>query len=352
MHHEKALTMSCPLPISDTTHITLAHGGGGRRMQQLIETLFLPAFDNPLSEARHDGAVLAFRNDVKLAFTTDSYVVQPLFFPGGDIGTLAVNGTVNDLAMCGARPLYLSVGLILEEGLPIETLERVVQSMQGAAAEAGVELVTGDTKVVDKGKGDGLFINTAGIGFIEHHRPIAPASVQSGDAILLSGDLGRHGMAIMAMREGLAFESTIESDCAAVSGLVQDLLSAGITIHCLRDLTRGGLASALVEIAETANLHLNIDERTIPVQDEVRGACELLGLDPIYVANEGCFVCMVPAAEAEKALAVMHAHPLGAAACHLGNIDADMAGVVTMQSPIGVRRVVDMLSGEQLPRIC
>ncbi len=352
MHPSKAFATTCPLPISDATHITLAHGGGGRRMQQLIETMFLPAFGNPLNEARHDGAILTFGDDAKLAFTTDSYVVQPLFFPGGDVGTLAINGTVNDLAMCGARPLYLSAGFILEEGLSMATLERVVQSMQHAASEAGVQLVTGDTKVVDKGKGDGLFINTAGIGIIEHHLSIAPASVQSGDAILLSGDIGRHGMAIMATREGLEFETTIQSDCAAVFDLVRALLDAGLTIHCLRDLTRGGLASALVEIAETANLHLNIDERAIPVQDEVRGACELLGLDPMYVANEGRFVCFVPTDEVSTALAVMRAHPLGASASHLGHVNTEMAGIVTMQSHIGARRIVDMLSGEQLPRIC
>lgn len=346
-----ALPLTCPLPITHDTHITLAHGGGGRRMQQLIESVFLPAFANPISEARHDGAVVAF-GDVKLAFTTDSYVVQPLVFPGGDIGTLAINGTVNDLAMCGARPVYLSAGFILEEGLPLETLERIVHSMQHAAAEAGVQLVTGDTKVVDKGKGDGLFINTAGIGIIEHDLHIAPASVEPGDAIILSGDIGRHGMAIMATREGLEFDSTIESDCAAVSGLVQALLDAGITLHCLRDLTRGGLASALIEIAEVAHLHLNLDERTIPVREDVRGACEILGLDPMYVANEGRFVGFVPAAEADDALTIMRLHSLGVSACCIGHATPDRTGRVTMRSRIGVSRIVDMLSGEQLPRIC
>ena len=346
-----ALPLTCPLPITHDTHITLAHGGGGRRMQQLIERVFLPAFANPISEARHDGAVFAF-GDVKLAFTTDSYVVQPLVFPGADIGTLAINGTVNDLAMCGARPVYLSTGFILEEGLSMETLERVVHSMQQAAAETGVQLVTGDTKVVDPGKGDGLFINTTGIGIIEHDLHIAPASVEPGDAIILSGDIGRHGMAIMATREGLEFDSTIESDCAAVFGLVQALLDAGITIHCLRDLTRGGLASALIEIAEVAHLHLNLDERTIPVREDVRGACEILGLDPMYVANEGRFVCFVPASEVEHALAVMRIHPLGVSACRIGHVATDGAGRVTMRSRIGVSRIVDMLSGEQLPRIC
>ena len=351
MKATESFAMTCPLPISDDTHITLAHGGGGRRMQQLIETMFLPAFGTALSAARHDSAVLTF-GEVKLAFTTDSYVVQPLFFPGGDIGALAINGTVNDLAMSGARPTYLSAGFILEEGLPMETLEVVVQSMQRAAVDTGVELVTGDTKVVDKGKGDGLFINTTGVGIVEHDLWIAPASVQPGDALLLSGDIGRHGMAIMAMREGLEFESVIESDCAPVSQLVQALLDAGITLHCLRDLTRGGLASALVEIAEAAHLHVHLDERLIPVREDVRGACELLGLDPMYVANEGRFVCFVPRAEAEDALAVMRSQALGAEACRIGEVSVDPAGLVTLQSYIGVNRIVDMLSGEQLPRIC
>lgn len=351
MNNPEPFAITCPLPLSDATHITLAHGGGGRRMQQLIETMFLPAFANPLSAARHDGAVLSF-GEMKLAFTTDSYVVQPLFFPGGDIGTLAINGTANDLAMCGARPVYLSAGFILEEGLSMETLERIVQSMHHAAADACVQLVTGDTKVVDKGKGDGLFINTAGIGIVEHDLSIAPASVHPGDAILLSGDIGRHGMAIMAMREGLEFESMIESDCAPVSSVVQALLDAGITIHCLRDLTRGGLASALVEIAEAAHLHLNLDERVIPVREDVRGACEVLGLDPMYVANEGRFVCIVPAAETADALTIMRKQALGAASCLIGEVSEAPAGLVTLQSHIGVNRIVDMLSGEQLPRIC
>jgi hydrogenase expression/formation protein HypE len=290
--------------------------------------------------------------DVKLAFTTDSYVVQPLFFPGGDIGTLAINGTANDLAMCGARPAYLSAGFILEEGLPMKVLERLVQSMQHAAAAAGVQLVTGDTKVVDKGSGDGLFINTAGIGMIEHDLSIAPARVQPGDAVLLSGDIGRHGMAMMALRAGLEFESMIESDCAPVYPLVQALLEAGMTIHCLRDLTRGGLASAVVEIAESAHLHIHLDERLIPVREDVRGACELLGLDPMYVANEGRFVCFVPADEAENTLSIMRSQALGVEACWIGEVSADPVGLVTMQSLIGVSRIVDMLSGEQLPRIC
>jgi hydrogenase expression/formation protein HypE len=343
--------MSCPIPISDYPTVLLAHGGGGRLMHQLIEKMFAPAFANPMLEAQHDGAVLDV-GGARLAFTTDSYVVHPLFFPGGDIGALAVNGTVNDLAMCGARPLYLSAGIILEEGLPMETLWRVVQSMRRAAEAAHVQVVTGDTKVVDRGKGDGVFINTSGVGVVEHGLTIAPRSVQSGDAVLLSGDIGRHGIAIMAVREGLAFESAIESDCAPLWGPVQAMLDAGVHVHCLRDLTRGGLASALNEIAETAGVHVQIDERAIPVRDDVRGACEILGFDPLYVANEGRFIAFVPQAEAERALVMLRSHPLGAGASLIGSVTEGTAGYVTMRSVIGASRIVDMLSGEQLPRIC
>jgi hydrogenase expression/formation protein HypE len=343
--------LSCPIPINDYPHILLAHGGGGTLMHQLIERMFVPTFQNPLLDVRHDGAVIA-GDSVRLAFTTDAYVVRPLFFPGGDIGSLAVNGTVNDLAMCGARPLYLSAAFILEEGLPMATLWQVVQSMRQAADAAGVQLVTGDTKVVDRGKGDGIFVTTAGIGAISHRLTIAPASVRAGDAVLLNGDVGRHGIAIMAVREGLDFETTIESDCAPLAGLVGSLLGAGIEIHCLRDLTRGGLASALVEIARTARLRIAIDENSIPVREDVQGACEILGFDPLYVANEGRFICILPASEVERALHIMQAHPLGAEACLIGRVTEDASGLVTMRSRIGASRVVDMLSGEQLPRIC
>jgi hydrogenase expression/formation protein HypE len=341
----------CPIPIEQYPNVLLAHGGGGRLTQQLLDKIFLPAFGNSMLGARHDGAVFDLPAQ-KLAFTTDSYVVHPLFFPGGDIGTLAINGTVNDLAMCGARPLYLSAGFIIEEGLPMDTLWRIVQSMAGAAREAGIQLVTGDTKVVDRGKGDGIFINTAGIGVIEAGHPISPASVKPGDAILLSGDIGRHGIAIMAVREGLEFESTIMSDCAPLSGIVLSLIAGQIETHCLRDLTRGGLASALVEIAETANLHLEINESSIPLLEDVKGACEILGFDPLYVANEGRFISFVPAGEAEQALRIMRAHPLGEQACIIGTVENDKPGLVTMRSRIGATRIVDTLSGEQLPRIC
>jgi hydrogenase expression/formation protein HypE len=332
----------CPVPIQQYPRVLLAHGGGGKLTHQLIEKMFLPSFKSRLLDARHDGAVVDI-DAARLAFTTDSYVIHPLFFPGGDIGSLAVNGTVNDLAMCGAKPLYLSAGLILEEGFPMEDLWNVVRSMKRAAEEAGVELVTGDTKVVDRGKGDGVFINTAGIGVLEHDVVISPASVRVGDRIILSGDVGRHGIAIMAVREGLAFESKIESDCAAVSGLVAELLRAGIEIHCMRDLTRGGLASALVEIAEAAGVHFRIEEAAVPVMENVRGACEMLGLDPLYVANEGRFVCFVAAEAAERALALMRAHPLGSGATIIGSVTEDDPGLVTMKSEIGATRIVDML---------
>jgi hydrogenase expression/formation protein HypE len=340
----------CSMPIQ-YPQVMLAHGGGGKLMHQLIESVFVPAFSNSLLAARHDGATFSV-NGSRLAFTTDSYVVRPLFFPGGNIGTLAINGTVNDLAMCGARPLYLSAGFILEEGLPLETLGTVVRSMQQAAHEACVQLVTGDTKVVDKGKGDGIFINTAGIGVIEHDLSISPASVRQGDAILLSGDLGRHGIAIMAEREGLAFESAIESDCAPLADLVMTLIDAGIEIHCLRDLTRGGLASALVEIAEAAKARIGIDENAIPVREDVRGACEILGFDPLYLENEGRFVAFVAAPDTAQAMDILKSHPLGNSSCLIGKVTDDPSPAVVMKSRIGATRIVDMFSGEQLPRIC
>jgi hydrogenase expression/formation protein HypE len=335
---------TCPVPQTATACVQMAHGSGGTVMHRLLESLFLPAFTNPALTAQHDGAELSIEG-TRLAFTTDSFVVRPLFFPGGDIGTLAINGTVNDLAMCGARPLYLSAGFILEEGLPLEMLERVVASMQQAAAEAGVSIVTGDTKVVDKGKGDGLYINTAGIGVIEHLLVIAPQQVRPGDAVILSGDIGRHGMAVMAVREGLEFESQIESDCAPVAGPVLALLHAGLDVHCLRDLTRGGLASALVEISQAAQCRLHIEESAIPVNEDVRGACEILGLDPLYVANEGRFVAFVAPEDAEQTLRI-----LGSAACVIGHVREGRK--VTLRSTIGADRIIGMLSGEQLPRIC
>jgi hydrogenase expression/formation protein HypE len=320
-------------------------------MRQLLESTFLPAFDNPALNRRHDSASLNIAGS-RLAFTTDSYVVQPLFFPGGDIGSLAVHGTVNDLAMAGARPLYLSAGFILEEGLEMDVLRRIVRSMQDAAQRAHVQIVTGDTKVVNRGKADGVFINTAGIGVLEHGPALGPHQVEAGDIILLSGDIGRHGIAVMATREGLEFETTIESDSAPVADLVMDLLSEGVEIHCLRDLTRGGLASATNEIADTARVSIQLDETEIPVHEDVRGACEILGFDPLYVANEGRFIAIVSVADAERALHLLRRHPLGAEASIIGRVVPAPAGIVTMTSVIGATRIVDMLSGEQLPRIC
>jgi len=343
---------TCPVPIQRYPDVILAHGGGGRMTQQLIESVFLAAFGGSVPGERHDGAVFDMAAG-KLAFTTDSYVIHPLFFPGGDIGELAVNGTVNDLAMCGAKPLYLSAGFIIEEGFPMESLRRVALSMKSAAEAAGVRIVTGDTKVVNRGKGDGIFINTSGIGKIIARQPILPASVRAGDAILLSGDIGRHGIAIMAVREGLEFESVIESDCAPLNGIVSSLIESGIEIHCLRDLTRGGLAGALVEIAEAAGFYFEIREKDIPVREDVRGACEILGFDPLYVANEGRFAAFVPERDADLALEIMRRHPLGEDAQIIGVVGKKTnPGSVAMRSRIGATRVVDMISGEQLPRIC
>jgi hydrogenase expression/formation protein HypE len=346
------VSFACPVPIGRHPRVLMAHGGGGTLSRQLVEELFLPAFENPFLAQRHDGALLESPG-ARIAFTTDSYVVKPLFFPGGDIGRLAVCGTVNDLAMCGARPLYLSVGMILEEGLSMATLERVARSMGETARAAGVQLVTGDTKVVDRGKGDGIFVNTAGLGVVAHSgADLGPGSVVPGDVILLSGDLGRHGIAIMAEREGLAFETAIESDCAPLAEAVLGLLEAGIEVHCLRDLTRGGLASALVEIAGASGWGLRLDERAIPVVDAVRGACEILGLDPLYVANEGRFVAFVAERDAGRALELLRACPVAAGSTRIGSVERVADGLVRMETGIGSARIVDMLSGEQLPRIC
>lgn len=347
--------MECPIPISQYPEVLLAHGGGGLLMHRLIEKIFMTAFQNPTLERRHDGALLELGvpsgdGGSRLAFTTDSYVVHPLFFPGGDIGALAVNGTVNDLAMCGARAQWLSAGFILEEGLSMETLWRVALSMRRAADAAGVSIVTGDTKVVDRGKADGLFINTAGIGLVRDGLCIGPAEVRAGDAVLVSGDLGRHGIAILSAREGLEFETTLESDCAPLLAPVHALLDAGIEVHCLRDLTRGGLSSALVEIAEASQLGITVEERAIPVREEVRAACELLGFDPMYVANEGRFVAFVAAHDAERAIAILRGSE--ASAVTIGRVHVEGAGRVSMKSAIGALRAVEMLSGEQLPRIC
>jgi hydrogenase expression/formation protein HypE len=347
----KDFSLSCPVPAGDGGQILMAHGGGGKVMADLIEKVFMPAFDSAALRERHDASVVTVEG-TRLAFTTDSFVVHPLFFPGGDIGSLAVNGTVNDLAMAGAKPMFLSAGFILEEGLPIETLSRVAASMGAAAKAAGVQFVTGDTKVVDRGKGDGVYVNTAGIGLVEGSVDVAPRRVRPGDAVIVSGDLGRHGMAVMALRESLEFQSAIESDCAPLWTPVEALLKGGIDIHCLRDLTRGGLSAALNEIAAAAKVNVRVEEAAIPVREDVRAACEILGLDPLYAANEGRFVAFVPKVQAEKAVAILRAQPVSQGACRIGEISDTPGSFVTLRTALGADRALDLLSGEQMPRIC
>ena len=343
--------LACPLPITDYERVVLAHGGGGKLTQQLIQKMFLSQFENELLAPLHDGAIFTIQGS-RFAFSTDSYVVNPIMFPGGTIGTLAINGTVNDLAMCGARPMYLSVAFIIEEGLPMADLWNVVLSMKEAAVSAGVQLVTGDTKVVDRGKGDKLFINTSGIGIIDTDVHINPRRAAVGDKIILSGSIAEHGIAIMSVREGLEFESSILSDCAALNGLVGIMLKASPDIHVLRDPTRGGVASVLNEIAVQANVGIAIQEQEIPVKESVKGACEILGFDPLYVANEGKLVAFISPDDTEKILTAMKSHPLGQDAVIIGEVVADHRGIVVMESTIRGTRIVDMLSGEQLPRIC
>ena len=348
---EAPLTANCPLPISDHKEIVLAHGSGGKMTHRLIERMVLPAFRNDLLEPLHDGAIFSV-DGARLAFSTDSYVVKPIFFPGGDIGKLAVHGTVNDLAMCGARPLYLSAAFIIEEGFLMQDFWRVLQSMRDAAAAAGVSLVTGDTKVVDRGKGDQIFINTSGVGAVPAGMEISPKRAQIGDKIIVSGRIAVHGIAIMSVREGLEFETEIASDTAPLNGLVEAILASSKNIHVLRDPTRGGVTSAVSEIAESAHVGIFLEERLLPTSEEVQGACEILGLDPLYVANEGKLLVFVPAADAESVLDAMRRHPLGSEAAIIGEVVAEHPGLVTMKTRIGGTRVVDMLSGEQLPRIC
>jgi len=347
---------SCPIPIFEHRQIVLGHGSGGKLTADLIDKIFLPAFRNPVLDKLDDQAVVTI-GGARLAFTTDSFVVTPIFFPGGDIGTLAVHGTVNDLAMSGARPLYLSAAFILEEGLAVDDLRRVVASMRAAAEEAGVQLVTGDTKVVDRGKGDQIFITTTGIGAIESGANISADRAQPGDAILLSGTIGDHGMAIMSQREGLEFEGAIESDCAPLHGLVAAMLAAPAPdgadfLHCLRDPTRGGVATTLNEIAKRAGVGMMLRERAIPVRESVKGACEVLGLDPLYVANEGKLLAIVRPEMANAVLGQMREHRLGRDAAIIGEVVAEHPGMVLMKTEIGGTRVLDVMFGEQLPRIC
>ena len=343
---------SCPLPLVGYPTIVMGHGGGGKLGNELVEHLFLPAFRNAALENLGDAAVLDLGGG-KLAMSTDSFVVQPLFFPGGSIGELAVNGTVNDLAVSGAVPQFLSASFILEEGFPLAQLAAIVEAMAKAAATAGVQIVTGDTKVVERGHGDGCYINTAGVGALRAGIQVGPHRAQAGDAILVSGTIGDHGMAIMSVREGLEFESQIRSDCAALNGLIGDVLgAAGGAVHAMRDPTRGGLASTLNEIALASGVGIEIDEERLPVRTEVQSACELLGLDPVYVANEGKVVFFVAPESVELVLASLRAHPLGREAARIGRVTAEHPRMLVARTAMGSNRVIPIQIGEQLPRIC
>jgi hydrogenase expression/formation protein HypE len=342
---------SCPVPLASRDTVLLGHGSGGKLSAELVRDIFLRAFSNSALAKLNDQAIVAI-NGSRIAVTTDSFVVSPLFFPGGDIGSLAVHGTVNDLAMGGAQPMFLSVAFIIEEGLSMDVLRRIVQSLQQAAASAGVQVITGDTKVVEKGKGDGVFINTTGIGVVPEGIDMSSDRARPGDQVLLSGSIGEHGIAILAQREGLEFESAISSDSAALHTLTGDMLEVSREIRCMRDPTRGGLSSALNEIATQSRVGIALDECAIPVREEVKGACEILGLDPMYVANEGKLIAIVALAVSEQVLAAMRKHPLGREAQVIGRVTEKNAGLVTMRTPLGTTRIVDMLAGDQLPRIC
>ena len=341
----------CPAPLSATETVLLGHGSGGKLSSELLHSIFLPAFDNPLLQRLEDQAVLEF-GGVRLAFTTDSFVAKPLFFRGGDIGSLAVHGTVNDLAMCGARPVALSAAFILEEGFPLGDLRRIADSMARAASIAGVTIVTGDTKVVERGSGDGVYITTTGIGIVPPGVTLSAAHARPGDAVLLSGAIGDHGIAMLSAREGLELEGEIASDSAPLNGLVEAMLAVTHQVHAMRDPTRGGLASTLNEIAKQSHVGIALREDAIPVHAGVRGACEVLGLDPLHVANEGKLVAFVPMEHAAEMVDAMRRHPLGAEAAIIGTVADREPGMVTMRTVFGTTRIVDMLPGDQLPRIC
>jgi len=341
----------CPTPLPAKDTVLLGHGSGGKWSGDLVREIFLPAFQNPVLARLDDQAVFAIDGS-RLAMTTDSFVVKPLFFPGGDIGSLAVHGTINDLAMGGARPVYLSAAFILEEGLSFEALRSVVQSMRDAADQAGVAIVTGDTKVVEKGSGDEIFITTTGIGVVPDGVSLSANQAKPGDKVLLSGSIGDHGIAILAQREGLEFESQIQSDSAALHTLVASMLATGGAIRCMRDPTRGGLSSTLNEIATQSGVGVELLEQEIPVREEVQGACEMLGLDPLYVANEGKLVAIVDPTAAQEIVATMRQHPLGQEAQIVGTVTESNRGLVIMRTALGTTRIVDMLAGDQLPRIC
>lgn len=356
MANERSLTdVSCPLPASQYAEITLGHGSGGRLTSDLIQNLFLPSFRNDVLEQLEDQASLTipgFSSASRLAFTTDAFVVRPIFFPGGDIGKLSVCGTINDLVVGGATPLYLSAAFIIEEGLAIADLDRIVRSMQAVCDEAGVLLVTGDTKVVDRGKGDQIFITTSGVGVVPAGRELSIRSARSGDAIIVSGTLGDHGITIMSQREGIEFETPLSSDCAALGSLANVVLATCPETRCMRDPTRGGLAGVVHELAVSSGVGVQLDESAIPVKAEVKAACEMLGLDPLYVANEGKLVAVVPERNAESVLAAMKKHPLGRDSARIGKVISEHPGMATLKSVIGGERVITLLAGEQLPRIC
>lgn len=342
---------TCPIPISEYEHILLAHGGGGKLTQHLIDKLFYPQLGNEILSRNHDGAFLTMES-TKLAFTTDSFVVDPIFFPGGNIGDLAVNGTVNDLLCCGAVPKYISLALILEEGLRMEELWEIIRSVRKAADKAGVQVVTGDTKVVGKGKGDRIFINTSGIGEVIEGTSIGPEQCTPGDVIILNGTIADHGIAILSKREGLTFETDIESDTASLNGMVLEVLQQYKSVHVLRDPTRGGLASALNEISQASRSGIILEEEAIGVNESVRGACEILGFDPLYIANEGKMLMILPQEDAAGVLDILRSHPEGKEASIIGQVTDQDPGIVRLRTTIGSTRIVDMITGEQLPRIC
>ncbi len=344
--------LNCPLPINTHKTIQLSHGSGGKLTQELISKIFVPVFNNEFLNKQDDQAVLNI-NGQKFAFTTDSFVVDPIFFPGGDIGDLAVNGTINDICTCGAKPLFLSVGMILEEGFPIEDLNKITISMQKAAIKANVQIVTGDTKVVDKGKGDKIFINTSGIGIIEHNYDISSRNLQTGDKIIINGTIADHGITILSQREGLTFESDIQSDTASLNNLVETILTCGgNSVHAMRDPTRGGVAATLNEFAANSKMSIIVEQSSLPIKPSVNGAAEILGIDPLYIANEGKIIVAAAADKTDEILAVMKKHPDGKDAAIIGTVNKKKPGLVTVKTLLGSERILDMPVGEQLPRIC
>lgn len=350
-NNDTELNLSCPIPKSDYDKILLAHGGGGTLSHQLLNKLIFPQFDNEILSQHSDSAVFSI-DGKKYAFTTDSYVVQPVFFPGGDIGSLAVNGTINDLCVSGAEPLYLSASFIIEEGFLLEDFWRIILSMKKSCEKAGVKIITGDTKVVDKGKGDKIFINTSGIGLIEEGINISPKNCRLGDFIIINGRIAEHGIAILSAREGLEFSTTIKSDTAPLNSLVKKMFNVSKNIHCMRDPTRGGVSSTLNEIALESQIGILIEEEKIPVSEEVKGACEILGFDPLYIANEGKMIAFVSPSDAERVVNEMKKHDYGKESVIIGRVTEENPGTVLIRTRIGTKRVLDMLSGEQLPRIC